>query len=52
MSNDLKFEMKLKQIDDAVKRLEYYKYKGWTVMVESVEAQIAKLRKQLNEIGG
>jgi hypothetical protein len=51
MSNDLKFELKLKQLEDAVERLEQYKAKGWTVMIESVEAQIVKLEKQLDEIG-
>jgi len=50
MSNDLKFELKLKQLDDAVKRLEQYKAKGWTVMIESVEAQIAKLEAELDKL--
>jgi hypothetical protein len=50
MSNDLKFEVKLRQLDDAVKRLEQYKAKGWDVMVRDVQVLITKLEAELDKL--
>ena len=52
MNNNLKFELKLKQLDEAVKRLEKLKAKGWKDLIESTEYQIAKLERELSEIRG
>jgi len=51
MSNDLKFELKLRQLDDAVKRLEIYKAKGWNIMVRDIQIQIIKLEVELDKLG-
>jgi len=50
MSNDLKFELKLRQLDDAVKRLEIYKAKGWNSMVRDVQILIVKLEVELDKM--
>ena len=50
MSNDLKFELKLKQLDDAVKRLEQYKAKGWNIMVRDIQVLIVKLETELDKL--
>jgi hypothetical protein len=50
MSNDLKFELKLKQLDDAVKRLEQYKAKGWDIMVRDIQVLIVKLETELDKL--
>ena len=50
MSNDLKFELKLKQLDNAVKRLEQYKAKGWNSMVRDVQVLITKLEAELDKM--
>jgi hypothetical protein len=50
MNPELKFELKLKQLEMAINRLEIYKAKGWKSMIESVTAQIVKLEKEIDEL--
>ena len=50
MNNDLKFELKLRQLEAAVERLEKYKAKGWNVMVREVQVLIAKLEAELDKM--
>lgn len=50
MNPELKVELKLKQLEVAINRLEIYKAKGWKSMIESVTAQIVKLEKEIDEI--
>jgi exonuclease VII small subunit len=50
MSNDLKFEIKVGQLDRAVKSLEIYKAKGWNVMIESTEKLIKKLEMEIDKL--
>jgi len=52
MSNDLKFELKLKQLEDAIERLEKFQAKGWKVMIESTKKQIAKLEAEIDMLEG
>ena len=50
MSDDLKFELKLQQLDDAINRLELFKARGWDVMVESTKKQIEKLEAEIDKL--
>ena len=50
MSNDLKFELKVQQIEDAMNRLERYKALGWGEMIKTSEALIDKLVKELDKL--
>jgi hypothetical protein len=52
MNNDLKFELKLQQLEDAIERLEQFQAKGWIVMVESTKKQIAKLEAEIDALEG
>jgi hypothetical protein len=49
MNSDLKFELKLKQLEDAIERLEKFKARGWEIQVKSTQIQIDKLSKELDE---
>jgi hypothetical protein len=48
--NDLKFEMLLTQLEEASNRLEQYKAKGWSSMVESTKALMAKLEAKIDAL--
>ncbi len=48
--NDLKFEMLLTQLEEASIRLEKYKAKGWSSMVESTKALMAKLEAKIDAL--
>ena len=50
MNNNLKFELKLKQLEDAYERLEKYQARGWDVMVAAVKLAIAKLEAEIDLI--
>jgi hypothetical protein len=50
MNNDLKFELKVQQIEDAMNRLERYKALGWEIQIKSSEAMIDKLIKELDKL--
>jgi hypothetical protein len=49
MNNDLKFRIKLNQLEDALKRLNYYKARGWEIQAKDTQAQIDKLSKELDD---
>jgi hypothetical protein len=48
--NELKFEMLLAQLEQASIRLEQYKAKGWSSMVESTTALMAKLEAKIDAL--
>ncbi len=48
--NDLKFELLLTQLEEASIRLEKYKAKGWSSMVESTKALMAKLEAKIDAL--
>jgi hypothetical protein len=48
--NELKVEMLLTQLEEASIRLEQYKAKGWSSMVESVEALMARLEDKIDAL--
>jgi hypothetical protein len=50
MNNDLKFELKLKQLETAYERLEQYQARGWDVMAAAVKLAIAKLEAEIDLI--
>jgi hypothetical protein len=52
MNADLKFELKLKQLEEATERLEQYQAKGWSIMVESTKKLIAKLELEIDKLEG
>jgi hypothetical protein len=48
--NELRVEMLLTQLEEASIRLEQYKAKGWSSMVESTKALMARLEDKIDEI--
>ena len=48
--NEIKFEMVLGQLEQATNHLEQYKAKGWSSMVESTIALIAKLEAKIDAL--
>ncbi len=48
--NELKIEMLLTQLEEASIRLEQYKAKGWSSMVESVTALMARLEDKIDAL--
>ena len=48
--NELKFEMLLAQLEQASNHLEQYKAKGWSSMVESTTALMAKLEAKIDAL--
>ena len=50
MNNDLKFELKLQQLEDAIERLEKFKARGWEIQIKSTQAQIAKLEAEIDAL--
>ena len=50
MNNNLKFELKLKQLEDAYERLEKYQSRGWDVMSAAVKLAIAKIEAEIDLI--
>ncbi len=48
--NELKVEMLLTQLEEASIRLEQYKAKGWSSMVESTKALMARLEDKIDAL--
>ena len=48
MNVEFKIELKLKQMEMAIRRLEQYKFKGWASMIKDCEENIAKLEKEID----
>ena len=51
-NNNEEETLKLKQLEDAIERLEKFQAKGWKVMIESTKKQIAKLEAEIDALEG